>query len=47
LIELVDGTKVIGIVSLDREVFKACLGGREVPEIKEMSEFVRGLMNDE
>ena len=37
---LVDKTKIIGRLPFDRDVFKACLKGRRVPEIDEMKAIV-------
>ncbi|MCK9564907.1 MAG: AAA family ATPase [Methanothrix sp.] len=42
--ELVDGGKIIGILPFDRDVFKACLKGSRVPEVKEMKQIVDSLL---
>ncbi|NMB85423.1 MAG: CobQ/CobB/MinD/ParA nucleotide binding domain protein [Methanosaeta sp. PtaB.Bin018] len=44
LLELVDKNKVIGILPFDREVFKACLKGVEVPQIPEMEKITDKLL---
>ena len=36
LVDLVDNGKVIGTLPFDKEVFRACLKGNEVPPVKEM-----------
>ncbi len=41
---LVDKTKIIGSLPFDRNVFKACLKGRRVPEIDEMKKIVDQLL---
>jgi CO dehydrogenase maturation factor len=41
---LVDKEKIIGILPFDAGVFKACLKGDKVPEIKEMKEIVDRIM---
>ena len=41
---LVDKTKIIGRLPLDRDVFKACLKGSRVPEIDEMKTIVDQLL---
>jgi CO dehydrogenase maturation factor len=42
--DLVDKQRIIGILPFDTGVFKACLKGDKVPEIKEMKEIVDRLM---
>ncbi|MFZ2472910.1 MAG: P-loop NTPase [Methanothrix sp.] len=42
--ELVDGGKIIGILPFDRDVFKACLKGSRVSEVKEMKQIVDSLL---
>jgi len=44
LLELVDKNKVIGVLPFDREVFKACLRGDEVPQIPEMEKITDKLL---
>jgi len=44
LLELVDKDKVIGILPFDKEVFKACLKGEEVPQIPEMEKITDKLL---
>jgi len=44
LVDLVDKNKVIGVLPFDKEVFKACLKGSEVPSIKEMEEIADRLL---
>ena len=41
---LVDQGKIVGTLPFDRGVFKACLKGSRVPEIKEMKEIVDRLL---
>jgi CO dehydrogenase maturation factor len=41
--ELMDKDRIVGILPFDREVFKACLKGSSVPQIKEMKEIVDSL----
>ncbi|HUS76979.1 MAG TPA: P-loop NTPase [Methanothrix sp.] len=42
--DLVDKERIVGILPFDREVFKACLKGNKVPEIKEMKLIVDRLL---
>ncbi|HNX09690.1 MAG TPA: AAA family ATPase [Methanothrix sp.] len=42
--ELVDSNKIIGALPNDREVFKACLKGGRVPEVREMKAIVDRLL---
>lgn len=42
--ELVDKERIVGTLPFDREVFKACLKGIRVPEIKEMKQIVDRLL---
>jgi CO dehydrogenase maturation factor len=42
--ELVDQSKIVGTLPFDRDVFKACLKGSRVPEIKEMKQIVDRLL---
>jgi CO dehydrogenase maturation factor len=44
--ELVDKERIVGTLPFDREVFKACLKGIRVPEIKEMKHIVDRLLTE-
>jgi CO dehydrogenase maturation factor len=44
--ELVDKERIVGTLPFDREVFKACLKGIRVPEIKEMKQIVDRLLTE-
>lgn len=44
LLSLVDGERVIGSVPFDRDVFRACLKGSQVPQLAEMKEIVDRLL---
>lgn len=44
LVELVDKKQIIGTLPFDREVFRACLKGSQVPELKEMEGIVDRLI---
>jgi len=43
---LVDKTKIVGSLPFDREVFKACLKGSRVPDIREIKPIVDRLIYD-
>jgi CO dehydrogenase maturation factor len=44
LLELVDGGKIVGALTNDRDIFLACLKGSRVPEVKEMKAIVDKLL---
>jgi CO dehydrogenase maturation factor len=44
--ELVEKERIVGTLPFDREVFKACLKGIRVPEIKEMKQIVDRLVTE-
>jgi CO dehydrogenase maturation factor len=44
LVDLVEAEKVIGILPYDRDVFKACLKGNRVPDLKEIKPIVERLL---
>ena len=44
LLELMDGSKVVGVLPFKRELFRACLRGEPLPEIEEIPSVVDALL---